>query len=285
MGFDVGNEKVGDGVLEKGVIKDDDAATIAEHRITVNASGHTDQLTRQYGLVGLTGIAVTVNNAWVVLGSSISVSLRMFSSLGFQNVIKQTQLTNLGALVNGGPSGVLYGLIVAVFYYTFIGLSLAEVRLTWGLREHANVDGLVARIFLSNLSWCVSLGDTRSRTEMGTNYWLLRWMDQLLRLDVWPGITRPGCSQRRRGTLCYTCIQLYLCCMARVCCLHACAMGQYLDRHLRKPSGSLYPKDRSLLGHCRRPGYHHCCCSDASPTRFKSLCLELFSPEQPDRLG
>lgn len=90
MGFDVGNEKVGDGVLEKGVIKDDDAATIAEHRIAVNASGHTDQLTRQYGLVGLTGIAVTVNNAWVVLGSSISVSLRMFSSLGFQNVIKQT---------------------------------------------------------------------------------------------------------------------------------------------------------------------------------------------------
>ncbi|RSM08331.1 hypothetical protein CEP52_004719 [Fusarium oligoseptatum] len=104
MGFDVGNEKIGDGVLEKGVIKDDDAATIAEHRITVNVSGHTDQLTRQYGLVGLTGIAVTVNNAWVVLGSSISVSI-----------------------LNGGPSGVLYGLIVAVFYYTFIGLSLAEL--------------------------------------------------------------------------------------------------------------------------------------------------------------
>lgn len=30
-------------------------------------------------------------------------------------------------LVNGGPPGVIYGLIVAVFYYSFIGLSLAEV--------------------------------------------------------------------------------------------------------------------------------------------------------------
>ncbi|KAI1073148.1 hypothetical protein LB507_009106 [Fusarium sp. FIESC RH6] len=70
----------------------------------LNASGHSDQLTRQYGLVGLTGIAVTVNNAWVVLGSSISVSI-----------------------LSGGISGVIYGLIVAVFYYTFIGLSLAEL--------------------------------------------------------------------------------------------------------------------------------------------------------------
>lgn len=41
-----------------------------------NASGYSDQLSRQYGLVGLTGTAITVNNAWVVLGSSISVSLR-----------------------------------------------------------------------------------------------------------------------------------------------------------------------------------------------------------------
>lgn len=131
MGFAFGNEKAGDGVLEKRVIKDDDAATISEHRITVNASGHTDQLTHQYGLVGLTGIAVTVNNAWVVLGSSISVSLRMFPSLGFQDLKEQGYLTNLDPLVNGGPSGVLYGLIVTVFYYTFIGLSLAEVCLTW----------------------------------------------------------------------------------------------------------------------------------------------------------
>jgi len=29
--------------------------------------------------------------------------------------------------VNGGPPGIIFGLIVALFYYSFIGLGLAEV--------------------------------------------------------------------------------------------------------------------------------------------------------------
>ncbi|KAH6997300.1 amino acid/polyamine transporter I [Ilyonectria destructans] len=81
-----------------------DAVVVGETGVRINASGHKDQLERQYGLVGLTGIAVTVNNAWVVLGSSISVSI-----------------------LNGGPPGVIYGLMVALAYYTLIGLSLAEL--------------------------------------------------------------------------------------------------------------------------------------------------------------
>lgn len=101
------NDKINGGVLEKGDVAEGDSTTTTEQESVINASGHTDQLTRQYGLVGLTGIAVTVNNAWVVLGSSISVSI-----------------------LSGGISGVIYGLMVAVFYYTFIGLSLAEVSLT-----------------------------------------------------------------------------------------------------------------------------------------------------------
>ncbi|KAF5002491.1 hypothetical protein FGRMN_316 [Fusarium graminum] len=95
------NGKIADGVLEKGEAT---KRYSTEQGSIINASGHTDQLTRQYGLVGLTGIAVTVNNAWVVLGSSISVSI-----------------------LSGGISGVIYGLIVAVFYYTFIGLSISEL--------------------------------------------------------------------------------------------------------------------------------------------------------------
>ncbi|KAI1039137.1 hypothetical protein LB505_007518 [Fusarium chuoi] len=81
-------EKVNGGILEKGDITEGETT---EQGSVINASGHTDQLTRQYGLVGLTGIAVTVNNAWVVLGSSISVSI-----------------------LSGGISGVIYGLIVAL---------------------------------------------------------------------------------------------------------------------------------------------------------------------------
>jgi choline transport protein len=44
--------------------------------VVVNASGYRDQLKRQYSLVGLAGVALTVDNAWVALGSSISVSIR-----------------------------------------------------------------------------------------------------------------------------------------------------------------------------------------------------------------
>lgn len=47
-----------------------------ENGVAVNASGWRDQLHRQYGLLGLCGIALTVDNAWVALGSAISVSIR-----------------------------------------------------------------------------------------------------------------------------------------------------------------------------------------------------------------
>ncbi|KFA46122.1 hypothetical protein S40293_03779 [Stachybotrys chartarum IBT 40293] len=84
--------------------KEEDRIAIPDDSNRINASGHADQLHRQYGLVGLAGTAITVNNAWVVLGSSISISL-----------------------LNGGPPGLIYGLVVAVFYYSFIGMSLAEL--------------------------------------------------------------------------------------------------------------------------------------------------------------
>jgi hypothetical protein len=41
----------------------------------INASGHVDQLNRQYGLLSICGLALTVDNAWVALGTSLSVSI------------------------------------------------------------------------------------------------------------------------------------------------------------------------------------------------------------------
>jgi choline transport protein len=40
----------------------------------VNASGHEDQLERQYGIWSLCGLALTIDNAWVALGGSIIVA-------------------------------------------------------------------------------------------------------------------------------------------------------------------------------------------------------------------
>jgi len=71
---------------------------------TLNASGHADQLPRQYGLLAICATALTIDNAWVVLGGSISV-----------------------AIANGGPPGVLYELLTACLYYLVVGLCLAEL--------------------------------------------------------------------------------------------------------------------------------------------------------------
>lgn len=55
---------------------EDETVAAIENGAVVNASGYKDQLNRQYGLIGLAGIALTVDNAWIALGSSISVSIR-----------------------------------------------------------------------------------------------------------------------------------------------------------------------------------------------------------------
>ncbi|KAI2614863.1 amino acid transporter [Hypoxylon sp. NC1633] len=89
--------------LELGGLEDD-AVLAVDRSVEINAAGYRDQLKRQYGLLGIVGIALTVDNAWAALGSSISVSI-----------------------LNGGPPGLIFGLIVAIFWYSFIGLSLAEL--------------------------------------------------------------------------------------------------------------------------------------------------------------
>ncbi|CAN8101349.1 unnamed protein product [Discula destructiva] len=96
-------QKLGRSSPESGGHTEDETVVALQDGAAVNASGYKDQLKRQYGLLGLAGIALTVDNAWIALGSSISVSI-----------------------ANGGPTGLIFGLIVAVFYYSFIGLGLAE---------------------------------------------------------------------------------------------------------------------------------------------------------------
>lgn len=41
----------------------------------VNASGHRDQLQRQYGLWSICGLALTINSAWIAFGGSLNISV------------------------------------------------------------------------------------------------------------------------------------------------------------------------------------------------------------------
>ncbi|CAK3985844.1 Choline transport [Lecanosticta acicola] len=70
----------------------------------INASGHRDQLKRQYGLLEICGLALTIDNAWIAFAGSLSVSV-----------------------LNGGPPGILYEYILASSYYALIGASIAEL--------------------------------------------------------------------------------------------------------------------------------------------------------------
>jgi choline transport protein len=43
----------------------------------VNASGHPDQLQRGYGFLSICGLALSVDNAWVALGTSLTIAICM----------------------------------------------------------------------------------------------------------------------------------------------------------------------------------------------------------------
>lgn len=85
-------------------VKDGEDVVITLDGEIINASGHRDQLHRQYGLLSICGLALTVDNAWVALGTSLAISI-----------------------YNGGPPGVLYELLLAAFYYSFLAASIAEL--------------------------------------------------------------------------------------------------------------------------------------------------------------
>ena len=81
-----------------------DETTVTMEGKIINSSGHPDQLQRQYGLLSICGLALTVDNAWVAVGTSLAISI-----------------------YNGGAPGVIWELWIASFYYAFINASIAEV--------------------------------------------------------------------------------------------------------------------------------------------------------------
>lgn len=106
-------DKDGDAEYEKSRLSNDETPECGEIRNTsivskegnvVNASGHEDQLKRQYGLWSICGLALTIDNAWIAFGGTLTVSI-----------------------LNGGSPGVLYEFITACVYYAFIGASIAEL--------------------------------------------------------------------------------------------------------------------------------------------------------------
>lgn len=113
---------------ESGGQSEEETVAAVEDGVVVNAPGQKDQLRRQYGLLGLAGIALTVDNAWIALGSSISVSnlsIRTTCLLAVaMDDIKAT--SDIGASVQSMAAllALSMALAVASVCYSFIGLGL-----------------------------------------------------------------------------------------------------------------------------------------------------------------
>lgn len=88
---------------EKGVV---DSST-EEQRSSlelVNASGHRQELERNYSLLSICALAITTGNTWIAQGGSVAT-----------------------ALYNGGPSGVIYEFIAVSVCYWMVAASIAEL--------------------------------------------------------------------------------------------------------------------------------------------------------------
>lgn len=70
----------------------------------INASGHIQELERNFGIVSLCSLAITSGNAWIALGGTLTV-----------------------AIYNGGPPGAIYEFIVVSIFYAFVAASIAEL--------------------------------------------------------------------------------------------------------------------------------------------------------------
>ncbi|KAK3314365.1 amino acid permease [Apodospora peruviana] len=72
--------------------------------VIINASGHIQELSRNFSLLSLAGVGLVVGNVWPAIGGSILV-----------------------AIFNGGPPGVLYEFIVVSVFYWTVAASIAEL--------------------------------------------------------------------------------------------------------------------------------------------------------------
>lgn len=76
----------------------------SNHADNVNASGHVQELSRNFNLLSLAGVGLTVGNVWPAVGGSILV-----------------------AIYNGGPPGVLFEFLVVSVFYWIVAACIAEL--------------------------------------------------------------------------------------------------------------------------------------------------------------
>lgn len=143
----------------------------------VNASGHRDQLNRQYGLLSICGLALTIDNAWVALGGSLTVSIRKRSLLP---TLESTVSCLLTQPSQRWTSRCPLRALGRLHILPFRG---CQYRRT---------------CVLCSLSWRrLPLGLHHTRRKMGPDTGLLHRLAQLFRVDLRPGVDSVNPCERR----------------------------------------------------------------------------------------
>ncbi|RMY45038.1 hypothetical protein D0864_15513, partial [Hortaea werneckii] len=88
----------------KGADSPTEEVAVADSHNGINASGHQQELERNFGLWAIVGMALTAGNTWIAFGGSLAV-----------------------AIYNGGSPGVIYEFIVVSILYWFVAASIAEL--------------------------------------------------------------------------------------------------------------------------------------------------------------
>ena len=138
----------------------------------LNASGHVQELSRNFSVLSLAGVGVSVGNVWPAIGGSILV-----------------------ALYNGGPPGTptaqvdAYRLMpnrCAVRIHRGFNILLDRCRLYRG-----------AGLCYSIICWRLSMGVSHSWSQMGSYHRLLCWVLELACLGVRSRIIHPHFRQSK----------------------------------------------------------------------------------------
>lgn len=218
----------------------------------INASGHVQELERNFSLVSLAGIGISVGNVWPAAGGSILV-----------------------ALYNGGPPGS------PLHNYS----SPSMITVNRGTLRIYNCLNLLLDCCTFHRRACqchsiirrrLSLGIRHARKEMGSLYWVPSWMVELPCLGVWGSLNVVNSRKHHRSNVRAESSGLRrekLACLHRV---HHCHVASLSIRLFLQSCNAAAKPIRHLL-HRRRLLHHHrrarC---HARTKRSSTPCNKLF---------
>lgn len=109
----------------------EDSVGLGQVTDVLNASGHKQELERNFNLLSICSIGITTGNVWAALGGSIvSFHLMLFSDSPISALCLKTcadGIVQVIALYNGGAPGVIYEFIVVCLFYFMIAACIAEM--------------------------------------------------------------------------------------------------------------------------------------------------------------